>query len=93
MEKRCFCEDQKVVPQANRVLICLEELPELNSCIHVNFDMIYARAQARKTRENGSEFEQEKMCLELPKFCFDIAGKVSLKIEKKKVIVSSIFWT
>ncbi|KAL8546290.1 hypothetical protein ACS0TY_006130 [Phlomoides rotata] len=35
------------------------------------------RAQARKTRENGSEFEQEKMCLELPKFCFDIAGRIT----------------
>ncbi|KAL8557371.1 hypothetical protein ACS0TY_004707 [Phlomoides rotata] len=51
----------------------------IDACIRLstlNFDMIYARAQARKTRENGSEFEQEKMCLELPKFCFDIAGKV-----------------
>ncbi|KAL8557374.1 hypothetical protein ACS0TY_004710 [Phlomoides rotata] len=54
-------------------------LQGIDACIRLstlNFDMIYARAQARKTRENGSEFEQEKMCLELPKFCFDIAGKV-----------------
>lgn len=28
--------------------------------IHVNFDMIYARARARETRENGSKFAQEK---------------------------------